>query len=228
MANPDKTKLESEKSNYYKIEGESIVYLLEGNYFIYEVAHYLNQFLNCLDVIGGTKDASLELFTGYLYTSHNEHKKLIAEYLTESIDKHDKSLRKITAHGDYLPTIIIALLAGAVKQHNNFNEENALRLLTKASYFMGLMTAFISENQYYKKVAKAGAKIKHENSDHAKAKTEILKAWKAQREVIIAKRGKAQFCRDMQNQYKDKDGNDLIKDVKTIQGWITDWERNLL
>lgn len=49
-----------------------------------------------------------------------------------------------------------------------------------------------------------------------------------QRETIIAKRGKAQFYRDMQNKYKDKDGNDLIKDVKTIQGWITDWERTLL
>jgi hypothetical protein len=59
------------------------------------------------------------------------------------------------------------------------------------------------------------------------AKTEIKQKWLNERETIIARRGKAQFCRDMQNQYK-KDGNDLIKDTKTILGWISDWEAELL
>ena len=74
----------------------------------------------------------------------------------------------------------------------------------------------------------SSAQIAHLNRPIQKAKTEILKEWKKERKAIIVSRGKAQFCRDMQNKHKDKEGNDLIKDVKTIQGWITDWERTLL
>ena len=79
-----------------------------------------------------------------------------------------------------------------------------------------------------KKIAKKAAQARHENSDHAKAKTEIKEKWLKQRVTIIASRGKAQFCRDMQNKYKDKDGNDLIKDTKTILTWIKNWEAELL
>lgn len=84
------------------------------------------------------------------------------------------------------------------------------------------------EKIHKSKQAKRGGEAKRDNNKPMQdAKTEIKQKWLNERETIIARRGKAQFCRDMQNQYK-KDGNDLIKDTKTILGWISDWEAELL
>lgn len=83
-----------------------------------------------------------------------------------------------------------------------------------------------------KKMSEA-AKARHNDSDHARAKAEIKQKWLNERESIIARRGKAQFYKDVQNQYrtyhKDENGKDtytdLIKDVKTVQNWVKEWER---
>ena len=101
----------------------------------------------------------------------------------------------------------------------------ALQNLTNAFYFVGLLVSGTGEKIIKTNTGKRGAQIKHKPTQEIKDKIKI--EWIKRREYAIANRKKAQFCRDMQNEHKDEEGNDLIKDVKTIEGWITDWERNL-
>lgn len=85
-----------------------------------------------------------------------------------------------------------------------------------------------TEKETRKNNATLGARAKHENSDYAKPKAEILKAWQEKREVLIKTRGKAQFCRDMQKKYKDVKGNEIITEVNTIKDWITKYEKSVV
>jgi pantothenate kinase len=87
-----------------------------------------------------------------------------------------------------------------------------------------------------KKMSEA-AKARHNDSDHARAKAEIKQKWLKDRESIIARHGgKAKFYDDMQKQYQikgvDENGKEidvnLIRDLKTIQGWVAKWEKELL
>lgn len=88
-----------------------------------------------------------------------------------------------------------------------------------------------------KKTARLGGRAKADGNEKLqKAKGEIKTIWLKERESIIASRGKAAFCKNMQEKYrthcKDENGKDtykdLIKDVKTIQSWIKKWDEEML
>jgi hypothetical protein len=95
----------------------------------------------------------------------------------------------------------------------------------------------IGEKIHKTKQAKRGGEAKRDNNKPMQdAKTEIKQKWLKERKEIIARRGKAKFYTAMQGQYrtyfKDENGKDtfkdLIEDVKTIQSWVAEWEKEML
>ncbi len=170
-------------------------------------------------------------FIGYDITRDEENPSFFSTLDRDLLESHAEI---VTRYALAVSSIIEKFL-GASSNISNFLKLYEQHLqISKEQLFLNekiinLQDAMLKYQQEKpKKIAKKAAQARHENSDHAKAKTEIKEKWLKQRVTIIASRGKAQFCRDMQNKYKDKDGNDLIKDTKTILTWIKNWEAELL
>lgn len=174
---------------------------------------YTDKFLAAIENLGLTK------------------KQLLQADKDKSCEKLNKILNKLDKASLVNLTSQLAVYSYKARIEVAKNLDNTTAMFEKIVKTLNDTHLFLNDDEKKtarRKQAKRGGETKRDNNKPMQdAKTEIKQKWLNERETIIARRGKAQFCRDMQNQYK-KDGNDLIKDTKTILGWISDWEAELL
>ena len=174
---------------------------------------YTDKFLAAIENLGLTK------------------KQLLQADKDKSCEKLNKILNKLDKASLVNLTSQLAVYSYKARIEAAKNLDNTTAMFEKIVKTLNDTHLFLNDDEKKtarRKQAKRGGETKRDNNKPMQdAKTEIKQKWLNERETIIARRGKAQFCRDMQNQYK-KDGNDLIKDTKTILGWISDWEAELL